>query len=69
MKESTKAHHLSTGVMGAACVHRTVRNMGDLEARGQRPNTHRVRVRGAPQESEGPKVPMKRSNFRGGTGP
>jgi len=32
--ESTKARYLSTGVLGAACVHRAVRNMGDLAARG-----------------------------------
>ncbi len=32
--ESTEARHLSTGVLGAACVHRTMRNMGDLAAHG-----------------------------------
>jgi hypothetical protein len=58
---------LSTGVMGAACVQGEVRNTGDLEACSE--NTHGWQGAWRNQESEGPIVPMKRSNSRGGTGP
>jgi hypothetical protein len=67
--ESTKARLLSTGAVGAACVQRAVRNMGDLAARGVRPNTHGSKGRGVLQESEGPIVPVKRVTAVEGRGP
>lgn len=51
----------STGALGAACVHGEVRNTGDLSGRPC--------VKREAQESEGPMVPAKRGNSRGGTGP
>jgi hypothetical protein len=44
-----------------------VRNTGDLEARSE--NTHGRQGAWRDQESEGPTVPMKRGNARGGKGP
>ena len=68
--ESTRARRLSTGVVGAACVHRTVRNTGRPGgARGEDRTRTGAKGRGASQESEGPMVPAKRGNARGGKGP
>ena len=68
--ESTRARHLSTGVLGAACVHRTMRNMGGLAAHGAEDRTRTEgKGRGAHQESEGPVVPMKRVTTVEGRGP
>ena len=67
--ESTKARLLSTGAVGAACVQRAVRNMGDLAARGVK--TEHARQQGAWRAPGvgGAHSTCEAGNDRGGKGP